>query len=79
MFSSVIDEVCSEVISEDKLETITEMIPLTAADVNRKAKKTKYYPVQQARIPFTGCAMTNGRKAIQSIFERRNFSELIYR
>lgn len=42
---NVIDEVCSEVIPEDKLETITEMIPLTAADVNRKAKKsnTEYF------------------------------------
>ena len=76
---NVIDEVCSGVIPEDKLETITEMIPLTAADVNKKAKKSKYYPVQQARIPFTGCAMTNGRKAIQSFFKQRNFSELIYR
>ena len=76
---NIIDEVCSGVIPEDKLETITEMIPLTAADVNKKAKKSKYYPVQQARIPFTGCAMTNGRKAIQSFFKQRNFSELIYR
>lgn len=76
---NVIDEVCSGVIPEDKLETITEMIPLTAADVNKKAKKSKYYPVQQARIPFTGCAMTNGRKAIQSFLKQKNFSQLIYR
>jgi hypothetical protein len=76
---NIIDEVCSGVIPEDKLGTITEMITLTAADVNKKAKGSKYYPVKQARIPFTGCAMTNGRKAIQSLFQERNFSELIYR
>ncbi|WP_027624509.1 ISLre2 family transposase [Clostridium lundense] len=75
----VINEVCSGIVSEDKLETITEMITLTAADVNKKVKKSKYYTVQQASVPFTGCAMTNGRKAIQSFFQQRNFSELIYR
>ncbi|WP_396276491.1 ISLre2 family transposase [Haloimpatiens lingqiaonensis] len=76
---NVINEVCSGVVSDDKLETITEMITLTAADVNKKVKKSKYYPIQQARIPFTGCAMTNGRKAIQSFFKEKKFSELIYR
>ncbi|MGO5092132.1 ISLre2 family transposase, partial [Clostridium sp. LCP25S3_F10] len=76
---NVINEVCSGTISEDKLETITEMITLTAADVNKKTKKSKYYTIQKANIPFTGCAMTNGRKAIQSFFKQRNFSNLIYR
>lgn len=76
---NVIDEVCSGIISEDKLEIITEMITLTAADVNKKVKKGKHYPIQHASIPFTGCAMTNGRRAIQSFFQERNFSELIYR
>ena len=65
---NVIDDVCSGIIPEDKLRTITEMIALTAADVNKKAKKNRYYPVHQARIAFTGCAITNGRKAIQSFF-----------
>lgn len=31
-----IDEICSGFISDDKLEKITEMITLTAADVNKK-------------------------------------------
>jgi len=75
----VIDEVCSGVISGDKLETITEMITLTTADVNKEVKKSKYYDVKQANIPFTGCAITNGRRSIQSFFKQRNFSELIYR
>ncbi|SHJ89407.1 hypothetical protein SAMN02745248_01216, partial [Hathewaya proteolytica DSM 3090] len=52
---------------------------LTASDVNKKVKKSKYYPIQQARIPFTGYAITNGRKAIQDFFKERSFSELIYR
>lgn len=52
--SNVIDQVCSGIVLEDKLETITEMITLTAADVNKKVKKSKYYPTQQAGVPFTG-------------------------
>ncbi|EJE7233945.1 hypothetical protein [Clostridium sporogenes] len=76
---NVINEVCSGIVSEDKLEAITEMIMLTAADVNKKVKKSKYYPVQQASIPFTGCVITDGRKAIQSFFPERYFIELIYR
>ncbi len=71
---NVINEVCAGFIAEDKLETITEMLTLTAADVNKKVKKGKYYPIQQATIPFTGYAMTNGRKAIQSFFKQRNFN-----
>ncbi|WP_123054093.1 hypothetical protein [Clostridium sp. JN-1] len=76
---NVINEVCSGVIPDSKLETITEMITITAADINKKVKMGKYYPVQQASIPFTDCAMTNGRKSIQSFLKQRNFSELIYR
>lgn len=62
---NVVNEVCAGVISDNKLEKVTEMITLTAVDVNKK------YPIQQARIPFTGCAMTNGRKAIQNFFQQR--------
>lgn len=76
---NVVNEMCSSIISDDKLEKITEMITLTAADVNKKVSKNKYYPIQHSSIPFTGCAITNGRKAIQSFFRQRSFSELIYR
>lgn len=38
----VINEVCSGIISEDKLEKVTEMITLTAADVNRKVSTILY-------------------------------------
>ncbi len=71
--------VCRAEKSEDKQEIITEMITLTAVDVNKKVKKGKYYPIQQSSIPFTGCAMNNGRKVIQSFFKQKIFSELIYR
>ncbi|WP_243105902.1 hypothetical protein [Clostridium fermenticellae] len=74
-----IDEICSGSISDDKLEKIKEVITLTAADVNKKPKKSRYYHIHKAGIPFTGCAVTNGRKAIQSFFQERNLSELVYR
>ncbi|OFI06529.1 hypothetical protein CLOACE_10290 [Clostridium acetireducens DSM 10703] len=40
-------------------------------------EESKCYPIQQASIPFTGCAMTNGRKSIQSFFQERSFTQLI--
>lgn len=76
---NLIDNICNDVIPKDKLETITEILTLTAADVNRKPKKSKYYPIHQTDIPFADCAITNGRKAIQDFFRQRNFSQLIYR
>lgn len=76
---NLIDNICNDVIPENKLETITEILKLTAADMNKKQKKGKCYTIQEASIPFAGCAITNGRKAIQSFLKQRNFSELIYR
>lgn len=35
----MIDEICFEVILDNKLETITEGITLTVADANKESKK----------------------------------------
>ncbi|EPY2284088.1 ISLre2 family transposase [Clostridium sporogenes] len=75
----VLEQVCYQIIPQDKMEIIKEMIVLTAADVNKKAKKGNLYPVHQASTPFACSAVTNGRKAIQSFLRERSFSELIYR
>lgn len=76
---NLIDNIYNDIIAKDKLETITEILTLTVADVNKRVKRGKCYTIQEASIPFAGCVITNGRKAIQSFFEQRNFSELIYR
>jgi len=73
---NIVNEMCSSVISDDKLEKITEMITLTAADVNKKVGKGNVYPIRQSKIPFTGCANTNGRKAIRALVENKNFNNL---
>lgn len=75
----VLGEICGGVISENKLEELKEAIVLTAADVNKRPRTSKIYPIKQSKIPFTGSAITNGRKAIRNFFEERTFSELIYR
>ncbi|WP_242971931.1 ISLre2 family transposase [Haloimpatiens massiliensis] len=73
---NVVNEMCSSVISDDELEKITEMITLTAADVNKKVGKGKVYPIHQGKMPFTGCANTNGRKAIRALVENKGFNDL---
>ena len=75
----LIYELCSDIISAEKLEKIVETITLSASQVYRSNKKSKIYPMPQSSLPFTGCAKTNGRKAIRNIFEDRCFSQLIYR
>jgi len=35
--------------------------------------------IHKGNIPFKDCAVTNGRKAIRSLLNMKDFSELIYR
>lgn len=76
---STLDEICSNIVTNEKIEKIVEIITLSAADVNKNHYESKIYPMHKGKIPFTGCAITNGRKAIQRIFDKKTFSELIYR
>ena len=68
-----------DTVSEEKLEEVIEVVQLSAAQVNRKPKKSKFYKIHQSPIPFTGQAVTEGRKAIQRLVKNRVASELVYR
>jgi hypothetical protein len=76
---STLDEICSNIVTNEKFENIVEVITLSAAQANKGHCVAKEYPMHKGKIPFTDCAITNGRKAIQRIFDERTFSELIYR
>ena len=68
-----------DTVSEEKLEEVIEVVQLSAAQVNRKPKKSKFYKIHESPIPFTGKAVTEGRKAIQRLVKNRVASELVYR
>lgn len=74
-----IDELCNSVLNKEKFNKTEEVIILSAAQANRNIFKSKIYATHKGRIPFTGSAMTNGRKSIRRIFEEKCFSQLVYR
>lgn len=65
----LIDTLLNGTLAEEKIEEIKEVLRLTAAQVNRKPKKSRIYPTRKGRMPFTGCAITNGRLAIKKMLE----------
>jgi hypothetical protein len=59
-------------LSDDKLEEIVEeVIQLSAAEANKRPRRTGIYPIKRAPMPYEGQAMTLGRKAIRSLTENR--------
>lgn len=62
---SLIEEFGNQIISEDKLESIEEAVILTAANVNKKPKKSNIYPIRHGKMPFEGSAMSNWMKGLR--------------
>lgn len=76
---STLDELCSNVIAEDKFEKIIEVVTLSAAKMNKNLPKSKVCPLHKGEIPYTGSIMTAGRKVIRKIFDYKGFTEMVYR
>ena len=75
---STIHSLLNNIIPDNKFEEIVEVIKNVADTVVTK-KKNKKYPIHEGKIPFTGCSVTEGRKAIREIFEDRCATELVYK
>ena len=65
-------------LSERFAECFKETITNTKGIID-KSIKNNIYPLQRGTIPFTGCKMTNGRRAIRNIFNIQDFNSLTYR
>ena len=67
-----LDRLFDNTMSEDKLEeVIEEVVQLSAAEANRKPKRTGIYPIKIAPMPYEGQPMTIGRRAIRDLTENR--------
>lgn len=77
-FKDKIAVLVSGSISERLVERFEEVIINTNAVLDEKIKKS-VYPMRHGQIPFSECKVTNGRKAIRSMFDLQPFSEMIYR
>ena len=75
-FYEVLDGLFKNTVPEKLLEKIVEVVQLSAADVNKRPKKTNIYPMQTASLPFEGQALTEGRKAIRDLVKNRKISDL---
>lgn len=70
-----LDSLFDETVSEEMLEDMVEIVQLSAAEANRRPKKSSIYPMYRAPMPYTGQPLTEGRKAIRSLVENRFSSD----
>jgi hypothetical protein len=76
---TTIDNLLYGVIPNDKFVEIVEVVKNVSNKVLGSTKKQKPYNGHKAVLPFEGCAVTEGRKAIRNIFNDRCATDLIYR
>ena len=77
-FKDKIAALVSGKLSERLIERFEEVISTTKGLINR-AVKNSVYPMHRGEIPFKNSKVTNGRKAIRSMFDLEPFSEMVYR
>lgn len=77
-FNAKVAALISGKVSEQLTERFEEAVTNTRKTVDRTIKKN-IYPLHRGAIPFSSCKMTNGRRVIRSLFNMRDFGELIYR
>jgi len=71
-----LDKIFDDAVSDDMLEDMTVAIQLSAAQANKKPKKSNIYPIHNAPIPYEGQPLTEGRKAIRNLVENRVAGDL---
>jgi len=77
-FKDKIAALVSGKLSERLTERFEEIIKTTKVSINKAVKKS-VYPMHRGEIPFSNSKVTNGRKAIRSMFDLKPFSEMVYR
>ncbi len=77
-FNAKVAALISGKVSEQLTERFEEAVTNTRKTADRAIKKN-IYPLHRGAIPFSSCKMTNGRRVIRSLFNMRDFGELIYR
>jgi hypothetical protein len=77
-FKDRISTLISGQLSERFTERFIETLSSTQTVVKKTVKKA-VYPLHKGQLPFSNCKVTNGRKAIRSVFDLKAFSEMVYR
>lgn len=75
--NEVVERYSKIVLPEEKTYEIIQI--LSASKAPKKDGKGKDGNIHKGQIPFTNYPITNGRKVIRSMFNMRNFTDLVYR
>lgn len=65
-------------LSESLTERFEEAIKTTERSTRKSVSKA-IYPIHRGKIPFVDSKLTNGRKAIRSMFDLKAFSDMAYK
>ena len=75
--NEVVERHSKIVLPEEKTIEIIQI--LSSSKAPKKDGKGKDGNIHKGQRPFTNYPVTNGRKAIRSMFDMRNFTDLVYR
>jgi len=75
--NEVVERYSKIVLPEEKTSEIIQI--LSASKAPKKDGKGKDGNIHKGQVPFANYPVTNGRKAIRSMFNMRNFTDLVYR
>ena len=75
--NEVVEKYSKIILPEEKTHEIIEI--LSSSKAPKKDGKGKDGNIHKGQRPFTNYPVTNGRKAIRSMFDMRNFTDLVYR
>jgi hypothetical protein len=76
-FNDKVAALISGKLSERLEERFEEAIKNARKEIHKAVRKS-VYPMHHGEIPFNNCKVTNGRKAIRSMFDLKPFSEMAY-
>ena len=77
-FTDRIAALVSGNLSERLTERFDEAIKTTERSIRKSVSKA-IYPIHRGKIPFVDSKLTNGRKAIRSMFDLKGFSDMAYK
>lgn len=73
-----VDKIYRNIIPNDVIDTVVTKLPLTVFQANKESNKSKVYKCNSAQIPYSGAAVTLGRKIVRDLCGLKSFSDISY-
>lgn len=72
------DKIYRNIIPKEVVESINIALPLTVFQANKESKKSNVYKCKSAQIPYSGVAVTLGRKIVRDLCGLKSLSDIGY-